>query len=55
MKKLLAVRKEDLNLTPPAKRLKTDGSVGSDTIPLFTFLSKPLLETRNKQVEVINY
>ena len=47
---------EDLNMTPPvAKKRKISAVENNSNISLFTFLTTPLIETRQKQVEVMMY
>ena len=55
MKKLSGLSQKDLNFTPPPpKRAKTETSGNSSgNISLYTFLTQPLIETKNKLVEVI--
>ena len=51
-----SVKEEDLDITPPvAKKIKLEVVRLNTNISLFEFLTTPLIETRNKLVEVMIY
>ena len=47
-----SVKEEDLDITPVAKKIKLEVVESNRNISLFTHLTTPLIETRNKLVAV---
>ena len=56
VKQLQSLKAEDLNITPPvAKKRRITGVEANFNISFYEFLTTPLIQTRQKQVEVMIY